>query len=65
MADELYGSDLIALHDLSLSQVHDLLETAGRLKRDRQFGRSHLDLLAGKSLFMMFFNPSFEDTKQL
>lgn len=56
--DGLFGRDFIALQAFSTRELGLLIDTANRFKRERRMGRRHLDVLAGQTLFMMFFNPS-------
>jgi len=53
----LRGRDFISLRDFSKHEMVTILETALTLKQDYALGRPH-KLLDGKTLFMMFFNPS-------
>lgn len=56
--ETLAGRDVIRMQDFSASEITTLLDIATRLKRERHAGRRHLDVLAGHTLFMIFFNPS-------
>ncbi len=51
----LFGKDLICTQEWRLDELHQLLELAGEMKKDR-FGYSHL--LKNKTFFMFFYNPS-------
>jgi N-acetylornithine carbamoyltransferase len=51
------GRDVISLLDFSKQEMEQILDTALELKRERAMGRTH-HLLDGKTLFMIFFNPS-------
>ena len=53
----LRGRDFISLRDFSKEEVETILELAFKLKMDYAVGNPH-KLLDGKTLFMMFFNPS-------
>ena len=53
----LRGRDVISLRDFSKEEVQTILDLAFRLKLDYAAGTPH-KLLDGKTLFMMFFNPS-------
>jgi len=53
----LRGRDFITLRDFSKHELETILEMALRLKEDYAVRRPH-KLLEGKTLFMMFFNPS-------
>ncbi len=53
----LRGRDFISLRDFSKEEVETILELAFKLKMDYAVGTPH-KLLDGKTLFMMFFNPS-------
>ncbi|MEM9457166.1 MAG: ornithine carbamoyltransferase [Myxococcota bacterium] len=54
----LSGRDFITLQDFSVAELDVLVDTARRLKHERQIGQRHLDILAGQTLFMVFYNPS-------
>jgi N-acetylornithine carbamoyltransferase len=53
----LRGRDFITLRDFTKEEVETILDLAFRLKMDYAVGNPH-KLLDGKTLFMMFFNPS-------
>ncbi len=53
----LKGRDFISLRDFSKHEIVTILETALFLKTEFTLGRQHR-VLDGKTLFMMFFNPS-------
>lgn len=53
----LKGKDLISIHDLSASEVEEILTLAGELKEKQKQGVKH-HLLAGKSLGMIFEKAS-------
>lgn len=53
----LKGKDLISIHDLSASEVEEILSLAGELKEKQKQGVKH-HLLAGKSLGMIFEKAS-------
>lgn len=57
LTNALKGRDVISLLDFSRQEVETILDTAQVLKQERAMGRPHL-LLEGKTLFMIFFNPS-------
>ncbi len=57
MPHPLYGQDLLSIQDLSPSHVADLLQAAIELKARLKRGEPH-QLLAGKSLAMLFFKHS-------
>lgn len=57
LTKSLRGRDFISLRDFSKHEVITILETALALKMDYAIGRRH-KLLDGKTLFMIFFNPS-------
>lgn len=58
ITEGLQGRDFITLHDFSKAEIETMLEVALRLKADRAMRRRHIDILPGRTLFMMFFNPS-------
>ncbi len=49
--------DLVSLADLSTEEIYEILETARNLKLERRAGVRH-DMLAGKTLAMIFQKPS-------
>jgi ornithine carbamoyltransferase len=49
--------DVVSLSDLSSEEIHEILDTAHHLKTERRAGVKH-DLLAGKTLAMIFQKPS-------
>ncbi len=53
----LKGKDLLSIHDLSQDELHEILETAARLKMELKAGIAH-PLLAGKTLAMIFEKSS-------
>ncbi|MBW2441056.1 MAG: ornithine carbamoyltransferase [Deltaproteobacteria bacterium] len=53
----LRGRDFITLRDFTKHEIETIIETGLALKQDYTLGRPH-KLLDGKTLFMMFFNPS-------
>lgn len=53
----LRARDFITLRDFNKHEIETILDTALALKQDYALGRPH-KLLDGKTLFMMFFNPS-------
>ena len=53
----LRGRDFITLRDFTKHEIETIIETGLALKQDNALGRPH-KLLDGKTLFMMFFNPS-------
>jgi len=57
MAQRLNGKHLISLKDLSREDFQTIFDLAARLKQDLYTGRKH-DLLAGKTLGMIFQKPS-------
>src|SRR5579859_1402936 len=57
MAHALFNHDLLAIEDLSSSDVADLLSTARTLKARRRQGEPH-QLLHGHTLAMLFLKPS-------
>lgn len=57
MAQRLNGKHLISLKELSREDFQTIFDLAARLKQDVYTGRKH-DLLAGKTLGMIFQKPS-------
>ena len=57
MAANLKGRNLLSMKDLSGEEIVQVLDTADRLKRDRNAGQLR-PLLAGKTLGMIFQKPS-------
>ena len=57
MPHSLYGRDLLSLNDLSSDEIGDLIAAAIELKAQHKRGEQH-QLLAGKSLAMLFFKHS-------
>jgi N-acetylornithine carbamoyltransferase len=53
----LRGRDFITLRDFSTHEIETIIDTGLALKQDYTIGRPH-KILDGKTLFMMFFNPS-------
>lgn len=58
ITEGLRGRDFITLRDFSKPEVETMLDAALRLKADRAMRRAHADILPGRTLFMLFFNPS-------
>ncbi len=58
ITEGLKGRDFITLRDFSKAEVETMLKIGLRLKEDNSMRRRHADLLEGRTLFMMFFNPS-------
>jgi N-acetylornithine carbamoyltransferase len=58
ITEGLKGRDFITLRDFNKQEIETMLETAFRLKSDYVMRRPHDDILRGRTLFMMFFNPS-------
>lgn len=54
----LKGRDFITLRDFSKADIETMLDTGLRLKADNVARRRHQDVLPGRTLLMMFFNPS-------
>ncbi|HWR40804.1 MAG TPA: ornithine carbamoyltransferase [Patescibacteria group bacterium] len=53
----LKGKDLLSIHDLSVAEVHEILDLARILKEKQRRGEQH-HLLAGKTLGMIFQKSS-------
>lgn len=58
LTEGLKGRDFITLCDFSKSEIETMLDVGLRLKAERAMRRRHSDVLPGRTLFMMFFNPS-------
>jgi N-acetylornithine carbamoyltransferase len=58
ITEGLKGRDFISLRDFSKAEIETMLELGLRLKADTTVRRPHTDLLPGRTLLMMFFNPS-------
>lgn len=56
--EALKGRDFITLRDFTRVEIEAMLAISLRLKADRAMRRQHTDILTGRTLFMMFFNPS-------
>ena len=58
ITDDLKGRDFITLRDFNKAEIETMLEVGLRLKTERSTRQAHTDILPGRTLFMMFFNPS-------
>jgi len=58
ITEGLKGRDFITLRDFRKAEIETMLEVGLRLKADFSMRRPHDDILKGRTLFMMFFNPS-------
>ena len=58
ITENLKGRDFISLRDFSKAEIDTMLEVALQLKADYTMRRPHDTILKGRTLFMMFFNPS-------
>jgi N-acetylornithine carbamoyltransferase len=58
ITEGLKGRDFISLRDFDKAEIGTMLRVALRLKEDIAMRRRHADILEGRTLFMMFFNPS-------
>lgn len=58
ITEGLKGRDFITLRDFTREEIDTMLDVALRLKADKAMRRRHDDILPGRTLFMMFFNPS-------
>ncbi len=52
------GRDFLAETDFSRQEIEEILRVAAELKEKRKKGKPHTDLLAAKTLFMIFYNQS-------
>ncbi len=50
--------DLISINYLSKQEIYEIFELATQLKKEQKQGKSHNDLLAGKTIAMLFEKPS-------
>jgi len=55
---EMRGRDFLAETDFTRQEIEAILDKAIELKRDRELGRHHDQLLRSKTLFMIFYNQS-------
>jgi len=58
ITEGLKGRDFIRLQDFSKAEIETMLDLSLQLKADNTIRRRHDDILPGRTLFMMFFNPS-------
>jgi len=58
ITEGLKGRDFITLRDFSKNEIETMLEVGLRLKAENAIRRDHRDVLPGRTLLMMFFNPS-------
>jgi len=58
MTEGLKGRDFITLRDFTRAEIETMLDLGLQLKADYAMRRRHTDILEGRTLFMMFFNPS-------
>jgi N-acetylornithine carbamoyltransferase len=58
ITEGLKGRDFITLQDFNKQEIETMLEVGLELKADNTMRRLHQDVLPGRTLFMMFFNPS-------
>lgn len=58
ITEGLKGRDFVTLRDFNKAEIETMLELGLQLKADTTMRRLHQDILPGKTLFMMFFNPS-------
>ena len=58
ITEGLKGRDFISLRDFTKGEVETMLDLSIQLKGDYAMRRRHDDILHGRTLFMMFFNPS-------
>lgn len=54
----LKGRDFITLRDFNKQEIETMLEVGLRLKTQTTMRQRHDDILPGRTLFMMFYNPS-------
>jgi len=58
ITEGLKGRDFITLRDFTRQEIETMLEVALQLKAEKAIRRDHRDVLPGRTLLMMFFNPS-------
>jgi ornithine carbamoyltransferase len=58
ITEGLKGRDFISLRDFTRQEIETMLEVGLRLKAETAVRRDQRDILPGRTLFMMFFNPS-------
>lgn len=58
ITEGLKGRDFITLRDFTREEIDTMIDLGLQLKADNCMRRRHDDLLAMRTLFMMFFNPS-------
>ena len=58
VTEGLKGRDFITLRDFNKAEIETMLDLGLQLKAEYTMRRLHQDILPGRTLFMMFFNPS-------
>lgn len=58
ITEGLKGRDFVTLRDFNKAELETMLKVGFELKADTTMRRLHQDILPGRTLFMMFFNPS-------
>jgi ornithine carbamoyltransferase len=58
ITEGLRGRDFITLRDFSRAEIETMLDLGLQLKAETSLRRLHQDILPGRTLFMLFFNPS-------
>lgn len=58
ITEGLKGRDFVKLEDFNKAELETMLDLGIELKADTTMRRLHRDILPGRTLFMMFFNPS-------
>jgi N-acetylornithine carbamoyltransferase len=58
ITEGLNGRDFISLRDFTKAEIETMLDLGLQLKADYTMRRRHSDILEGRTLFMLFFNPS-------
>ena len=58
ITEGLKGRDFITLRDFTKAEIETMLDVGLKLKADNTMRGRHDDILPGRTLFMMFFNPS-------
>lgn len=58
ITEGLKGRNFIRLQDFTKHEIQSMIDLGLRLKAEKTMGKQHQDILPGRILHMMFFNPS-------
>lgn len=58
ITEGLKGRDMITLRDFSKDEIQAMIDLGLRLKEEKAMRKLHMDILPGRTLHMLFFNPS-------